>query len=500
MIILTLLIPLLAQVSSLADQKTPKPIPKLEINGEVYENVTLTAVRDNEISITHDGGVATIPLASLSRQQIEALNTTSTSKTIPPPGQTSTPAASTSGSMQAVPTQQAQPAKEVGKTQKSAPDDVSSLLRQALTAAEAGNRPVMDQLLLQVAKDSPNEPAIAAIRKAGNDLASAQAAINQLNQAAGPTKAEAARLRQNAKNIDHPNPLIPRDTSYMQRADQMRKQADQIESQMKESLLAAEKQFKSAQAELTAINIPEPSSSPAAVAAAQDTSGAAPVTPGGSNVAQDAPVPQNNNLTDDDIFVGLHNPAFSISPRGPKVHGLQLGMSYDDFFKTVQTAYPSKMQIGFYENDDRYFDVGVLVGKPNTRVFPMGFVANEEKFQVGAILYGKGGDKNRLGIASATFIGAGPKKTIIYFSLERPLLQKLFKFGIGSMSYDEFCQKFIDNYDIPKLSGKKVNGMSAMYYVSPDGWKVVFEGADSIGITAVHFIAVPTEKEQGFGQ
>jgi len=83
-IIWALIIPLLAQVSSLADQKAPKPIQKLEINDEVYEDVTLTDVRENEVSISHEAGVATIPLANLSKQQIEALNATTTSKRIAP--------------------------------------------------------------------------------------------------------------------------------------------------------------------------------------------------------------------------------------------------------------------------------------------------------------------------------------------------------------------------------------------------------------------------------
>ena len=124
---------------------------------------------------------------------------------------------------------------------------------------------------------------------------------------------------------------------------------------------------------------------------------------------------KNEQLTDEDIFIGLHNSAFSIEPRGPKVHNFQLGMLYDDFFKTVQSAYPSKMQIGFYLTMDRYLDIGSLIGKPNNRFHPMGFVANSEDGRIGAGLYSRPGSnkEDKLGIASATFIGAGPTKSIL---------------------------------------------------------------------------------------
>lgn len=207
----------------------------------------------------------------------------------------------------------------------------------------------------------------------------------------------------------------------------------------------------------------------------------------------------HQKLTDDDIFVGLHNPAFSITPRGPKVHNLQLGMHYIDFFKTVQAAYPSKMQIGYYLTMDRYFDVGALIGEPNNRIHPMGFLANKEDGRIGAGLYSRQGSNKEdyLGIASATFIAAGPTKSIIYFSLEKPLLRKLFP--NDSLSFNEFCQMFVDKYNIPKLKGRSDGILKDATYISPDGWKVVIVGSNN-GVFVIHFAVILRQGEKSISQ
>lgn len=67
-----------------ANTITLATVASLEIDGVTYQNVTLTSVEENAAGISHDSGVATIPLAKLTKEQIVTLNTTSTSIRIDP--------------------------------------------------------------------------------------------------------------------------------------------------------------------------------------------------------------------------------------------------------------------------------------------------------------------------------------------------------------------------------------------------------------------------------
>jgi len=335
-------------------------LPTMTVKNVTYRIVTLAGVDGNTVTITDSDGIARIQFTDLTDDQVNALNKTSASVHIDPDSISKLQAASKN--VNEAPNWQKKAiaeypeladansdinhkfvakvndlrssnpayfnnpqwpyllAEEVEKAQETEPGYIPSLLRKALTAAEGGNKLVMDQLLIQAAKASPNEPAIDAIRKAGNDLVSAQTALIQLNQATGPANAEATRLRQNAKNIDQPNPLSPRDTSYRQRVRQMRTQADQIEKQMKDSLRAANDQLRTAQEELNGIDIPEPSASPASVATAQDTSGAARATSGGPSIAQNASVSQEPSSSPRDVVTAQDTSvAAPVTPGRPLV-------------------------------------------------------------------------------------------------------------------------------------------------------------------------------------
>jgi len=296
-------------------------------------------------------------------------------------------------------------------------------------------------------------------------------------QQSGPSiQASANKLIKSAVlNENYVSPFNPNDTSSRSKAEQQRKQAQELTSTFKEK---SDRILSEKETLLDQISRIAPTE---VVSGGQSQSGR-PSSPRAAG----------------DLFVGLDNEKFMIGLRGPEVHGLRLGMTYEDFYKVISASYPSSMQVGFYRGLDRSIPVGDLINKHAYRVQPVGFIANKEDAKFGASLYPKNSDSKSIGLASTTFIAAGPVKSIIYFSLERPLLQALFKFG--SMSFDEFVQKFIDNYGVPKLKGTTSGGKHLLSYVSPNGWKIMFEGYDSFGITTVHFMAVLTEDEQGFGK
>jgi len=133
------------------------------------------------------------------------------------------------------------------------PVDVPALLRSAIQAGEAGSKAVAEQFLARASNASPTEPAVAQIREALVQFSAAQNALSQAAQSAQPERAEAARLRRNAQVVDRPNPFNPSDTSNQERAQQMRQQADQLESGIAESIRTAEEKLVSAKQALRSI-------------------------------------------------------------------------------------------------------------------------------------------------------------------------------------------------------------------------------------------------------
>jgi hypothetical protein len=72
---------------------TAGTVPELKIGTTSYRDVRLSSVRETSIGIVHAGGIASVALAQLTADQIAALNNTSPTLKILPPGATPAPAA-----------------------------------------------------------------------------------------------------------------------------------------------------------------------------------------------------------------------------------------------------------------------------------------------------------------------------------------------------------------------------------------------------------------------
>jgi hypothetical protein len=92
-------------------------------------------------------------------------------------------------------------------------------------------------------------------------------------------------------------------------------------------------------------------------------------------------------------------------------------------------------------------------------------------------------------------VALGSPKVVVYICFHGLALLKMFK--CGSMSFDDFCQSFIDAYSIPKLNGTSKGNYRWMGYTSPEGWKI---GLTKNYSTSVSLQAVPLESERGFGR
>jgi hypothetical protein len=206
----------------------------------------------------------------------------------------------------------------------------------------------------------------------------------------------------------------------------------------------------------------------------------------------------------EDAFSRIDQQKFSINPRGPRVHGFQLGMTYESFVNLFKTLTCSEFSIGLGNYSEGEINIGDYVGISNLIIRYAGFATTaKDVSDIPPGLEGRGlFDLNDelIGPASLTFIVAGDNKSVVYFSLERRVLEKLFK--IATLSYDEFVQKFINAYRIPKLKVVRT-GMSSeyltSYYIDENGWKIIFNGYDN-KIKSVQFKVASKETEQGFGK
>lgn len=137
-----------------------------------------------------------------------------------------------------------------------APVDIAGLLKSAIKASEINNIAAMEQLLSRANRAAPNEPSIRLIRKASQELANAQAALQQVRQSLATTHVKASQLVRNAQTVDRPNPLDSRDTSNQQRAQGMRDEANQMEEDATKGLRSAEKRVKLSKSALLDIILP----------------------------------------------------------------------------------------------------------------------------------------------------------------------------------------------------------------------------------------------------
>ena len=385
----------------------------------------------------------------------------------------------------------------------------------------------------------------------------AKAEISTAKKQKLDSEAEIKRLKRNAEVAGRPNRLNPNDTSGQERAQKIRNEADTLEAKTNAEIAEREKRLDTARVTLSdylsnwreaekgvqeqqrlteekkhQVEAEVPSQAEQTSVPSSAESNTNSDDDGDSNIdaeianrskkASDvksppepsqsaSPQSQDAQESQEDLNTNysshkydkssnsnteLEDTDASIGRRGPKIHGFQLGMSFDEFKELVAINYPSEMRIGHCVGLDRRVSIGDLIGKPGTSAYPNGFVADGYR-SIGVGLYSSRGDSKKfLGHASATYIAVGNPKKIIYFTLERPMLQKLFK--IELMSFDDFCQNFINNYSIPELKGTSRGGDKSMHYESPDGWKIIFEGYSN-RIISVHLLAVPQLSEKGFG-
>jgi hypothetical protein len=211
---------------------------------------------------------------------------------------------------------------------------------------------------------------------------------------------------------------------------------------------------------------------------------------------------QEKAVIESDIFCDPLNSNCAIAPRGPNVQGLQLGMPYDKFSEAIRRIYPSETRIGFRRSGGinlRCFNLN-MQGATGPHwwslpfrgfVLPSGFVRNEDGYGGhGTSLFNKA--RENIGEASVLFVAAGPAKSILYFSMERPIILKMFS-HYKSFKFDDFCKEFIDEYKIPEIRGEtRESGTKEMSYLSPEGWKISFTGLRS-GVWSVEIICTPTK-------
>lgn len=180
---------------------------------------------------------------------------------------------------------------------------------------------------------------------------------------------------------------------------------------------------------------------------------------------------------DDQKNDGTRFKNFSMQPKGPSVHGFQLGMSYQDFLANL-----NKLDSRELETRQRgIFSADELVGGDKATIEITVFFPKTTTGERGDVI----------GVATL-----GSPRVVVYIDFKLPALMKMLK--CGSMSFDEFCQSFIDAYSIPKLAGSTKGSDKWMGYTSPDGWKIGF--TKSAYSTSVDLQAVPMEHERGFGR
>ena len=72
------------EAASAGTASKPGALSSFVVNGESYEGVTLSSVDEDAVSVVHSAGVAKFKLAALSKEQLVALNKTSTTAQVDP--------------------------------------------------------------------------------------------------------------------------------------------------------------------------------------------------------------------------------------------------------------------------------------------------------------------------------------------------------------------------------------------------------------------------------
>ncbi|MEI6714357.1 MAG: hypothetical protein WCO60_11440 [Verrucomicrobiota bacterium] len=306
------------------------------------------------------------------------------------------------------------------------------------------------------------------IQELGRTLKKAQDNLANVASRKPAVDAELKTFRNNAKVASTPSVLNRNITSGEQKAQEWLTKADTLETNYANLLSNAKEQQEAALSALRSA-VSRPPSNQVKVA------GATPVKemqPPPKNVVDEEKTVSIASLKESDLPpVRYHN--FSMSNRGPLIHGFQLGMSLTFFFETIKKHYPDALVqnlSGFYQR----VQIGGLVNEPDLQVYPTAILMNDEKQRT---------------IAHVVAIGSPP--VVVSYSLYLPLLLKFFK--LQGISFNEFCQSMIDGYSIPSVRGNDLEKV----FKSPEGWHV---SLNQDGGLCVRLTAVPMESERGFGK
>ena len=138
------------------------------------------------------------------------------------------------------------------------PADPTAALAKAQAAVNAKYFTQAVAVIERALRSNPGEASLNTALQTIKDAAVAWRAIDESKANAARMVAEVNRLRRNAAVTDRPNPLNPQDTSNRDRAAQMRKQADDLESKSLTASSDAEAKFAAAVSELKGLAVSRP--------------------------------------------------------------------------------------------------------------------------------------------------------------------------------------------------------------------------------------------------
>lgn len=332
---------------------------------------------------------------------------------------------------------------------------------------------------------------------------------------------EAKRLRRNADVADSPNRLNPNDNSGAERAEKLREQADELEEQGRQTIHDAEDQLTEARSSLTSlfeewlaaeqarqeedgleteeeeeparlVDKPKEEDGAVNLSDGEEESGEADersaISAAEPNDEESDHQPSANaeeqgateSKTDENKF-GVASPQatpisnLSAYRCGPKIHGLQLGMTLSEFEANMKKIAP-----------DYTLEEGVAGIQPHA----IGNPTFDPLFESDRTLY-EVQFMNRDGYGFAIVSVIGPEQIVVRIMLGFLLVNDIYK--AHEMSFKEFCQNMIDGYNIPNFQGTS----EGMGYRSKSGWMMAVDSTKNIFLDVTQ---VEEEVDHGFGE
>ena len=332
---------------------------------------------------------------------------------------------------------------------------------------------------------------------------------------------EAKRLRRNADVADSPNRLNPNDNSGAERAEKLREQADNLEEQGRQTISDAEDQLTEARSSLTSLLedweaaeqarreedeleteqkdeaarlVDEPKKEDGAVklsdgeeesGEAGERSAISAAEPNDEESDhQPSPNAEEQGATEtkpDENKFGVASPQatpisnLSAYRCGPKIHGLQLGMTLSEFEANMKKIVPD------YTLEEEVAGIQPhAIGNPTfDPLFESDRTLHEVQFM------------NRDGYGFAMVSVIGPEQIVVRIMLGFLLVNDIYK--AHEMGFKEFCQNMIDGYNIPNFQGTS----EGMGYRSKSGWMMAVNSTKNIFLDVTQ---VEEEVDHGFGE